>query len=142
MSTTQKERAEVVYNLGQLGIGFHDAKQLRRCAMTLRNWFEQECGMDNGRTSWSIERGENGEGKPYRRTQYAGLDGKWVDRREPIADREAGARKRVAGVMARYPELVPYVQGDPRGASLYVLRKSDVNGCEIDSVYTRGVAVY
>jgi hypothetical protein len=37
---------------------------------------------------------------------------------------------------------VPYIQGDCRGASLYILRQEDVEGQNIDQVYTRGVAVY
>lgn len=45
--------------------------------------------------------------------------------------------------MARYPALSYYVQGDPRGASLYILRPGDVpEGKEVDGYYSRGVAVY
>ena len=45
--------------------------------------------------------------------------------------------------MARYTPLVSYVQGDPRGAALYVLRESDIpDGSKLDSCYSRGVAIY
>jgi hypothetical protein len=45
--------------------------------------------------------------------------------------------------MKRYPSLSVYVQGDPRGASLYVLRPGDVpEGERADAYYSRGVAVY
>lgn len=63
--------------------------------------------------------------------------------RFPIADREAGALKRLAAIVARYPGFGFYVQGDPRGASLYILRPGDVKAGETaDSVYTRGIAVF
>ena len=43
-----------------------------------------------------------------------------------IPDRERGALKRLAKIMApRYPQLKSYVQGDPRGASLYIMREGD-----------------
>jgi hypothetical protein len=36
-----------------------------------------------------------------------------------------------------------YVQGDPRGASLYIIRQGDVpEGQDVDSYYNRGIAVY
>lgn len=39
--------------------------------------------------------------------------------------------------------LTIYHQGDPRGASLYVLRPLDIkDGADVDSCYTRGIAVY
>ena len=45
--------------------------------------------------------------------------------------------------MARYPTLSSYVQGDPRGAALYILRPGDVpEGASVDSYYNRGIAVY
>ena len=39
--------------------------------------------------------------------------------------------------------LTLYHQGDPRGAALYVLRPSDLaDGVDVDSCYSRGIAVY
>lgn len=49
----------------------------------------------------------------------------------------------LARVMARYPALAYYVQGDPRGAALYVLRAGDIPPGESAGVYySRGIAVY
>ena len=63
--------------------------------------------------------------------------------RTKIADREKGAQKRLGALMARYPGFTAYVQGDPRGASLYILRPGDVPaGEQFDSYYSRGIAVY
>jgi hypothetical protein len=60
MRTTAKERGEVMHRLAQLGIGYYDAEQLRRIAMTLHRWFEMECGDGRG----CIERDET-TNKPY-----------------------------------------------------------------------------
>jgi hypothetical protein len=60
-----------------------------------------------------------------------------------IPDRETGAKKRLAKILARYPDLRSYVQGDPRGASLYILEPGNVpEGESIDAYYNRGIAVY
>ena len=133
MSTTIKERCEVIDRLSRLGIGYDDAQRFRRIAMTLHNWHEQECGTDRG----CIERDET-TGKPS-----------WFNpishypRRYPIADREKGALKRLASLMGKYPHLLDYVQGDPRGASLYLLRRTDLQeGMNLDSYYSRGIGVY
>lgn len=133
MKTTAKERAEVIARLTQLGINYYDAEALRRISLQLHSWFERECGADNG----CIERDEE-TGKTY-----------WLNaatmRRFPVPDRETGARKRLNTLMQAYKRrLAAYIQGDPRGASLYILRKGkDLRkGEDIDSIYTRGVAVY
>jgi hypothetical protein len=66
----------------------------------------------------------------------------YVDRRYPVADKETGARKRLAAIMAKYPTLTAYVQGDPRGCALYILTVDQLESEHgIDSIYTRGVAV-
>lgn len=122
---------ECIDRLRRLDISLDDAMALRRIAMTLHHWHELECGMDHG----CIERDET-TGKAY-----------WLNshsmRRSPIADRENGARKRLGAIMSRYPTLTAYVQGDPRGAALYILRPGDVpDGADVDGYYSRGVAVY
>ena len=117
----------------RLGITDADADALRRIEMTLQRWAERECG--DG-TDWCIERDEK-TGKPW--NVYHGPG---PSRRYPVADREAGAMRRLAGIMARYPDLIAYHQGDCRGCMLYVLRKSDVKlGEDIGAVYTRGWGV-
>jgi hypothetical protein len=139
-----KQTHEMLTRLQALGISSDDAFALRRISMTLHRWFEMECGTENAAgASISIERdGEGGAGKPYQRIQYA-TKGGWVDRRYPIADRETGARKRLAAIVARYPGLSAYVQTDPRGAAVYILRPGDVpEGADVNAYYSRGVAVY
>ena len=74
------------------------------------------------------------------RVQYPTAHG-YVDRKYPIADRETGARKRLKAIMAKYPGLRAYVQGDPRGCSLYILTPEQISEHDINSVYTRGLAV-
>jgi hypothetical protein len=125
-----------------LGFTRAEAEQLRRISMTLRRWFELECGTGEGQVIHSIERdGENGDGKPFLRIQYPTAHG-YVDKRYPTADRETGARKRLAAIMAKYPTLTAYVQSDPRGCSLYILRPEDLlSGHDINSIYTRGIAI-
>jgi hypothetical protein len=113
-----------------------DAESLRRISMTLHRWHELECGIDNG----AIERDET-TGKPYWRPTNG--DSEFQKGRWPVADREAGALKRLAAIMARYPSLTSYVQSDPRGCALYILRPGDVPaGEKAESYYSRGLAVH
>lgn len=142
---TKREAMELTNQqnrLMSLGISRDDAAALRRISMTLRRWFELECGTGEGQVSRSIERdGDDGDGKPFLRIQYPTAHG-YSDNRYPVADKERGARKRLATIMARYPGLTAYVQGDPRGCSLYILTAEHLSGGpSIDSVYNRGVAI-
>lgn len=139
----QSHKYEVEQRLIDLGVSREDAAALRRISLTLHRWHELECGTGEGQTTWSVERdGDEPDSKPYLRTQYPTREG-YVDRREPCADKETGARKRLAKIMAKYPSLKPYIQGDPRGCALYIMRPGDVpEGARADSCYTRGVAVY
>jgi hypothetical protein len=140
MTTTNK--LECVARLEQLGIERSDALALRRISMTLHRWHELECGDGNDYASWTIARGrkvngsfehdENGDSY-LEHHSYRGENKVTYSR---IPDRERGALKRLCKIMANYPTLTPYVQGDPRGASLYILRPDDVGD------YSRGVAVY
>jgi hypothetical protein len=111
--------------------GYGDAYALRRIAMTLHRWHELECGVEGG----GIERDE-ATGKVTWYSSYSGT-------RIPYRDYETPALKRLAKIIARYPTLKSYVQGDPRGAALYILRPGDVPaGEDADSYYSRGIAVY
>ena len=130
-----KQTHEMLSRLENAGISQSDAFALRRISMTLHRWHELECGDDSG----CIER-EEVTGKPFmtRWNQYTGKRMQW-----PVADREKGAIKRLNSIMARYPEMSSYIQGDPRGAALYILRAGDIpEGKEIDAYYNRGIAVY
>lgn len=125
-----KTRA-IIKSLTCEGITKDDAIALRRIAMALHSWSERVCGDDYG----CIERDEV-TSKPY-----------WLDsctmRRTPIADRETGALNRLKAIMTRYPALSAYVQDDPRGAALYILRPGDVpEGRDADSFYSRGIPVH
>lgn len=129
-----KSKYDSIAALERVGISYEDATALRRISMTLRRWFEMECGTDSG----AIERDEKTD-KPYW-TYDAGNNGKRG--RTLIADREKGALARLATIMARYPTLGHYIQGDPRGASLYILRPGDIPaGQSADSCYSRGIVV-
>lgn len=62
-------------------------------------------------------------------------------RRYPIPDREASAKRRIGKIMGRHPDLWFFHQSDPRGCAVWVGRKADVNGKDVATCYTRGVAV-
>jgi hypothetical protein len=132
MNTTRKEREEVINRLARLGIDYHDAQALRRIAMTLHRWHEQECGTDHG----CIERDEQ-TGKSY-----------WLNsttmHRFPVRDMERGALKRLTALLEKYPTLTPYVQTDPRGASLYLLSQDTLAryNMPIEQIYNHGTAIY
>jgi hypothetical protein len=134
-----------------LNLGFtrDEAEALRRISNTLHRWFEHEC---NG----AIQReGENGNGRPF---WYNTNTGRKIG---PVADREAGAIRRLRKIIARVnlherhgimPDgsgadrtgaLDYYIQGDPRGAALYIIRPGDVpERQDVNSYYTRGIVVY
>ena len=147
-----KQTHEMLARLTAAGISQAHAYDLRRIAMTLDRWHELECGDSNDYASWCITRGEryplvngkenfkhNDAGRPYlERHPYSGMVSY-----TRIPDRETGAKKRLAKIMAAYPALTSYIQTDPRGASLYILRTDDIPpGASIDSCYSRGIAVY
>lgn len=119
-------------NLDQVSklVAYDDAVALRRISMQLHRWHELECGIENG----GVERDE-ATGKCYWYSSFSG-------RRTPCADRETGALKRLAKIMRQYPALRSYVQGDPRGCALYLLRPQDAPQGREDSYYSRGIAVY
>ncbi len=132
MTTTREARASWAAQnaLMNAGISIEDAEALRRISMALHRWHERECGIGDG----CIERDE-ASGKTF---WYNSLTG----RRWPIPDRETGALKRLSAIMVRYPELRAYVQGDPRGAALYILRLEDAPIGAEDSHYSRGLPVF
>lgn len=152
--------------LMELGFTQAEAEQLRRISMTLHRWHEGECGTDHAcivRGHWDREKQEliyDDNGRPY--WEQSGGTGR--SRYQPIAaDREKGARKRLQGIIdarnrrevcadgddcpdaahhTRRP-LSAYIQTDPRGAALYIIRPGDVpDGKDVCSYYDRGVCVY
>jgi len=131
--TTRTQLPACIPPLVRTGISLSDALALRKIAMTLHSWHEAECGFAN----YCIEReGENQDGRPFTR---------WSDGRKGgyVPDREAGAIKRLKAIMALYPTLGYFIQSDPRGASLYILRPGDVpEGADPSAYYSRGLPVY
>ena len=143
--TKLKAKFELYQRLENLGFTYEEATQLRRIEMTLSRWAEAEC---NG----EIERDE-ATGKPERVSQ-AWINGATNKRTAwPVADREAGALKRLRAIVAardaRYRalggdgqnDLIPYHQTDPRGCMVYLVKRSDLGDSPIDQVYNRGLAV-
>lgn len=162
--STQRAKFELFTRLQSLGFTYDEAAALRRIEMTLRRWFELECGTDRGH----IEReGGTDDGRPMFHRQGWHLGNTWYQPKPcPIADREAGARRRLAAIVKARNQrehnfatanrlqnyrpseiteadpLIAYVQTDPRGCSLYLLKRSDIRpGEEIGSIYNRGLAV-
>ncbi len=119
--------------------------------MTLQRWAELECGDGNDHGSWAIERDEATD-KPFMvHHHYLHGRGKDYTTRYAIADREAGALRRLKAIVdARNlrrsfgaENLVAYHQADPRGCMVYILHESDIPGgkAEAETNYTRGLAV-
>lgn len=159
MTRREAERLTHQQNtLMSLGFTREEAEALRRISMTLHCWAEHEC---NG----TIQReGENGDGRPRAYNPNTGRMYGYVP------DRERGALKRLqtiidtrnarvtspnsadaernihAACAARtcgHDTLSYYVQGDPRGCALYILRPGDVpDGQRADGYYSRGIAIY
>ena len=130
----KRETWEMLERLKRAGISERDALALRRISMTLHRWHELECGIGD-RDIIYIERDEE-TGKVYMCSGNTG-------QRWPTPDRETGALKRLAAIMARYPDKQSYVQGDPRGAALYILQPGNVpEGKDVDSYYSQGIAIY
>ena len=128
-------RQHLENTLTGLGFTVDEVDQLRKISNTLRRWFERECGTDGG----AIERDEE-TGKPFFRSSRGN---RW-----PVPDLEAGAHKRLAALMAarngrKAVPLATYIQTDPRGVALYIMRSGDVpEGGDASAYYSRGICVY
>lgn len=142
-----ERRAHLARTLQDLGFTADEAESLRRISNTLQRWYELECGTDAGH----IERDEK-SGLPYFVPNYPnGGPSRLGSYRVP--DREKAAEKRLAGIIAArndrdYHPIIKtpvsyYLQTDPRGAALYILRPGDVPaGKDTGAYYSRGVCVY
>lgn len=136
MNAYQKNaRLQLSFRIRGMWLSEHDCNTLRRAELTLHRWHELECGDGNANGSWAIERDDNGDGKPFMvHHRYSHSNGgKDTVHRIRIADREAGAIRRVKEVCDRLG-IFFYVQADPRGGSLYVS-----NEPLTDQNYTNGV---
>ena len=163
MTRKEAERQTIQADrLRALGFTREECEQLRRISMTLQRWFERECGDSNQYGDWSITRGYKDTGQDFRhdddgqafeeRHTYA-HDGKGSARTTytRITDREKGARTRLAAILksvnvqraGKVGPLAAYIQTDPRGAALYIIRPGDVpEGKTADAYYTNGLCIY
>ena len=150
---TRKEAERLTHQsdtLRALGFTAEEAESLRRISMTLHRWHELECGDSNSYGSWAIERDDNGDGPPYMvRHHYRHGQGKDTVTRTRIPDREKGAQRRLLAIInaeaKRHGECrySAYIQTDPRGAALYILRPGDVPaGADASAYYNRGICIY
>jgi len=135
MSNARNATFKLISDFSRRGIqmDFDDANTLRRAELTLQRWSEGECGDGNDFASWAIERDEQ-TGIAYRVTYSHMAKAGSGPFRERIADREAGALRRVKAICEKYG-IHFYHQGDPRGCALYV--SPDIL---TDSNYSRGIA--
>lgn len=151
MTRREAERLTHQQNaLISLGFTREEAESLRRISMTLHRWHELECGDSNDSNAWMIERDETTD-KPFMvRHHYRHGRGKDTVSCTPIPDRETGAKNRLYRIIvARNRRSKPeeavcqYIQGDPRGAALYIIRPGDVPaGADVGAYYSRGICVY
>lgn len=149
MTKYEAEQRHLTYSaLISLGFTFDECEKMRRISLTLRRWFESECGTGNDWANWAIERDENGEGRPFLVTHYRPRNGTPArTTKTPVADRETGARKRLAAIIQGRNErasglVSTYIQSDPRGAALYILRPGDIpDGAEPCQYYSRGLCL-
>ncbi len=132
--TARQATYGLMQQLGARGINlsFDEANTLRRAEKVLQRWAEQECGDSNDYKSWAIERDEKTD-IPYM-VEHMHVEARGHDSRYRIADREAGALRRVKAICQAHG-LHFYHQTDPRGCALYVS-----NEPLPDHNYTRGVA--
>lgn len=130
MTRKEAEHREWMYRaLMAYGLTRDDCEQLRRISLQLHSWDERCCNED-------IE--ETDDGKAW--LTVHGIRG---NHRFRIPNREAGALRRLAAIMAPHKRrLVAFHQSDPRGAALYIVRRKDVRGSSLGGNYTRGIAVY
>ena len=147
-------RREAIRQNGQenalqaLGFTRDEAAALRRISMTLRRWYELECGDGNDYGSWAIERDEVTDIPYMIHHHYGHLSGKSSMTKTRTPDREKGAIKRLDNILARAnserdEQLSYYLQTDPRGAALYIVRPGDIpEGKDVSAYYTNALCVY
>ena len=129
--STQKAKFQLFTRLQNLGFTYDEAASLRRIEMTLQRWAERECGDEHGNC---IERDEV-TGKPFATYDKgsAGARGRYA-----IADREAGALRRLKSIVAArnardyvggecVNPVAAYYQGDCRGAMVYIVSANDLS---------------
>lgn len=168
MRRTQQENT-----LCALGFTMSEAEQLRRISVTLRRWHELECGLEHGcierdeTTDKPFWVSSYVTGKAGRRTPVADREKGALKRLAAIItarnaryglqceDRNyrcdngtfdvvtADGNIRLQNLPAEKAVISTYIQTDPRGAALYIIRPGDVPaGEDVSAYYSRGICVY
>lgn len=120
----------------QLGFYESDADSLLRLANRLHRWHELECGTDQG----AIARDDHGALQWYDNRRHV-----WTAYHGPDYETTSLARLRkiMSDPLYKSKGFGYYVQGDPRGCALYILRPGDVpEGADLSAYYSRGIAIY
>lgn len=142
--STLKRKFELLNRITALGFNYDESQQLRRISMTLSKWAEDECNGDiqrDEKTGKAFRVFRTHPSVCYNHSEYSGIV---KEHRHAVADREAGALKRLKAILANHTEIGAFHQGDPRGCALYVFRRADFTEAELaemDRHYTRGLAV-
>jgi hypothetical protein len=113
--------------LRSMGFSPTEAEQLRRISLTLSSWGERECNEDIRIGFYRVD-GEFVDAEAadpaHRRYCRTFTFGQGNFRGYQIPNREAGALRRLKGIMANHRGLLAYHQTDPRGAALYIIRRT------------------
>jgi hypothetical protein len=144
-TNAHKRKHALFDRLARLGFTSGESATLRRVEMTLHRWAERECGDGS---NWSIERDDT-TGKPFNVWHGGG-----ARRQYAIADREAGALRRLSAIVAERNERNPgtpnhvlaYHQRDCRGCMVYLVsiaQLTDETGfiAPVEQYYQNGLAV-
>ena len=155
--------------LRELGFTRDEAESLRRISMTLRRWHEHECNGTIQRGEDGVARGYRVNARFLDpndpRYWYSVPDRERGAKKRLAAILKARNNRDVEGgrvqvgpdrvlyvhfgegagpfLTRKVSILSPYIQTDPRGAALYILRPGDVpEGQSADACYSRGICVY
>lgn len=134
MKTEEKtlRTLRLAQSLAHFKLSPDDIAKLLRIEKKLRRWHELQCGVDAGHGE---EVGGEGSGK----WEFVNRHGN----RSPIRDAGKQAGKVLNAFTAENPDLIFYVQTDPRGCALYLLGKQQIGfGETAETVYTRGVPIF
>lgn len=128
--TTKAQVSTMNKRLREFGLSEKDIRVIRGISRGLTYWDEALCGTED----YTIEQKEDGT---FWKTVYK------TGWHFPVEDYSMRAVKRLDKLFAKHPDLTWYHQTDSRGCALYVLKKADIEGKDIDQVYSSyGRAVY
>lgn len=116
-------------NLEEVGFSFEEIMELRRLSRCFRRFFE--------RLRNDVYYSED-DGKYYRMCANSKIVTRYPDLKRRYL-------KKLRAVFANHPNLTYYIQQDPRGSSLYVIKKTDLEYRldEMDQIYsTLGIPIY